>query len=585
MGLIGVLVVTTAPTGSGATAGTAYPAAAAITTTAAAPAVSYNAEIPVEFSEVDPVQNKTVDLAVRTAGFKETRVWVGTPIDQNTGLAGCGYPNSTTYLTCYPPAVNYTPFYFLINGLAFDKANVAPSAFPATAGVTTGTPPLPATTGIPTTGTVLVRLVNAGVRMHVPSIVGSLTQGFTGAGVPATESGFTVIAEDGNPVPNLAAPRVQTDVFMAAGKTFDVMVNVPALPTGATATPALPIYDRELSLSANSSVRDAGMLAYISVNNANPAAGLPVASGTGVFAAATANPDTYNSIFPCGSSSTTCSPLTITDPSKGVIANDVNVYGVELSVPPANGNLTCAAVPGTPVAGICANGTFTYTPLPGWSSPDTSHYCANGAAGGHIRMCATVTLAASALTGPPVANAMTFTSKMATFIKIPSPGVLSVDSDPASLPLTVDLTCAIAPTLTGGTLVMDPNGGFTASVTGSGTTACPATALTGSNCFSFSYRAQNTQGSTSTAAVVTLVFPPPSNLQVKVLDAQLYNNCNGNSACISAIGPITDYRWIIEEDKTFWVDPNCTTNSQHYHARVAPPLWVLRAKAPSPPSA
>jgi hypothetical protein len=24
---------------------------------------------------------------------------------------------------------------------------------------------------------------------------------------------------------------------------------------------------------------------------------------------------------------------------------------------------------------------------------------------------------------------------------------------------------------------------------------------------------------------------------------------------------ITDYRWIIEEDRTFWVDPNCTTNS------------------------
>ena len=42
-------------------------------------------------------------------------------------------------------------------------------------------------------------------------------------------SGFTLIAEDGNPFPNLhAAPRVQTDVFMAAGKTYDVMINVPA---------------------------------------------------------------------------------------------------------------------------------------------------------------------------------------------------------------------------------------------------------------------------------------------------------------------------------------------------------------------
>ena len=46
-----------------------------------------------------------------------------------------------------------------------------------------------------------------------------------------------------------------------------------------------------------------------------------------------------------------------------------------------------------------------------------------------------------------------------------------------------------------------------------------------------------------------------------MLDAQLYKNCNLNSTCISGIAPITDYRWIIEEDQTFWVDPNCTTNS------------------------
>ena len=93
------------------------------------------------------------------------------------------------------------------------------------------------------------------------------------------------------PFRTCAAPRVQTDVFMAAGKTFDVMVNVPATPTGAAAPPSLPVYDRELSLSANSSVRDAGMLAYIGVNGA----ALPGVAGAGVFAAALANPDTYNS--------------------------------------------------------------------------------------------------------------------------------------------------------------------------------------------------------------------------------------------------------------------------------------------------
>jgi hypothetical protein len=236
MGLIGMLVVTTAP--SGATAGTAYPGVAATTTTAAIPAVQYNAEIPLEFSEIDPVQNKAVNAAVNTAGFSETMVW--------SGMAGqCGNPNSPVGVvnTCYPPTVNYTPFYYLIDGLAFNKTNAAFSLFKATAGVTATTPPVPVTTGISATGTVLVRLVNAGLRMHVPSIVGSQTQGFNGAGVRTTVSGFALIAEDGNVIPNVApagativpaAPRVQTDVFMAAGNTFDAMINVPAPPTGAT---------------------------------------------------------------------------------------------------------------------------------------------------------------------------------------------------------------------------------------------------------------------------------------------------------------------------------------------------------------
>jgi hypothetical protein len=562
MGLIGMLVVTTAPT-SGTAAGTAYPAVAATTKTAAIPAVSYNAEVPLEFSEIDPVQNKAVDLAVRTSGFSETMVWSGLPTSPQ-GTPGCGNPASNTYHQCYPPAVNYTPFYFLINGLAFDKANPAPSLFAATAGS--------ATTGISATGTVLVRLANAGLRMHVPAIVGSQTTGFTGAGVLTTTAnpvtGFTLIAEDGNPVPGIpgagvtGAPRVKTEVFMAAGKTYDVMVNVPATPTGATAPPSLPVYDRELSLSANSSVRDAGMVAYIGVNGAT----LPVAAGTAgsVFATATANPDFYNSVIACATTAPTCTPLVVSDPSKGVIANDINVYGVQLATPPSNGTVTCNAVPGNTVDGICANGTFTYTPVQGGSLPDTFQYCANGTVLGATApaaVCATVTLNASALAGSPVANNITFTSNMATFIKIPSPGVLSVDSDPNNLPLNVLLTPV--PTLSGGTLNMDPDGGFTASVSGAGTLTCPTTAPTGSNCYSFKYRAVNSQGRASSAvgATVTLVFPPPSNLQVKVLDAQAYNSCNGNSACISALTQFPDYRWIIEEDKTFFVDPNCTTNS------------------------
>src|SRR5882757_2307914 len=209
MGLYGILVVTTP--------GTAYPA---VGTT---PAVTYGADIPMLFGEIDPLQNAAVAKAVTLPGFSETAVWSGQP-------GGCGNPGTTNSGNCYPPAVNYSPRYYVINGVAFDRTKPNASLFAAS----------PAT-GV--TGTVLVRMVNAGSRMHVPSIIGSLTTpalvptGVTAAPAP----GFSLIAEDGNPLPGVT--RVQNEVFLAAGKTYDVMI---ATPTGAT---ALPVYDRELSLS------------------------------------------------------------------------------------------------------------------------------------------------------------------------------------------------------------------------------------------------------------------------------------------------------------------------------------------------
>jgi hypothetical protein len=549
MGLIGVLVVTTAP--SGTTAGTAYPGATATTTTAAVPPVTYNAELPLEFSEIDPVQNKAVTTAVNTAGFSETKVW--------SGLVGnCGNPSSPVGMvnTCYPPAVNYTPFYYLINGVAFNKTNAPASVFAATAGVTTtGTP---VTTGI--TGTVLARLVNAGLRMHVPSIVGSQTTGFTGAGVLTTStnpvSGFALIAEDGNPVPGVqvvgagaapAAPRVQTDVFMAAGKTFDVLINAPAAAASGN-TPALPIFDRELSLSGNSSTRDAGMLAYISVNNSTSSNALPVAAGTGIFAAATAVADNYSGLV-------AGKVFSVTDASKGVIANDINVYGVTLLLAPTGGTLTCNAQPQNPTPGICGNGTFTYTPS-GTATSDNFTYCANGSVTAGVcssGITAPVALGASSLTGNPTAIPQTYTANTSTYIKIPSPGLLIGNSDPSGLPITV--VTSPAPSISGWTLVVDGQGGFTASL-------LPGTIPTTATVATFSYTVQNSQGRTSTTSgTVTLNFPAPSNLTVNVVDAQEYSNCQGDGTCISGLPKITDFRWIIEEDKTFWIDPNCTTNS------------------------
>ncbi len=466
MGLYGMVVVTTAPVG--ATAGTAYPAAGSI------PALTYSAEVPLLLSEIDPVQNNAVNTAVNTAGFSETAVWSGQP-------GGCGNPASPAYNTCYPPAVNYTPLYYLFNGAAFDKTNSATSLFAAT----------PGTAATPVSGNVLIRFVNAGLRMHVPSIVGAQT----GA---APVSGFSLIAEDGNRLPGI--PRVQNEVFLAAGKTYDVMINVPA-----AAASALPVFDRQLSLSGNATSRDAGMLAYIGVNGA----ALPVPSTT-----AFANPDTYNSVI-AGHT------LTVTDPAKGVIANDVGVYGVKVSTPPAQGALT-----------LNVNGTFTYVPNAGWTGSDTFVYQANG----NPAVTATVILGAAPIEGSGgiVVNPITYTSTVAASLSIKSPGILSVDSDLAGYPLTVALPTVVAGS--GLTLSVDKSGSFNASVTASGT-------------YTFSYKAQNSQGTLSAStATVTLVFPAPSNLAVSVVD--------GKTGVL-----ITDYRWIIEEDRTFYVDPAKTTNT------------------------
>jgi hypothetical protein len=476
MGLYGVVVVTAAPTstGSGSTTetapGTAYPN------------VAYDAEVPLIFGEIDPVQNNEVATAVNTSGFSETAVWSGQP-------GGCGNPTSPTYNTCYPPVVNYIPLYYMINGVAFNKSGASASLFPTVPAMLT-----------PTSGTrsVLVRMVNSGSRMHVPSIVGAQT-GTTGAG------GFSLIAEDGNPLPGV--PRVQSEVFMSAGKTYDVMINGPA-----AGVPAVAVYDRELSLSANSTGRDAGMLAYISINGS----GLPPAP---VMAGAQANPDVYMSIVPGET-------LTISDPSKGVIANDVNVYGVAV---------VAGKGPSQGVVTLNANGTFNYVPNAGWTGTDAFTYQANGSG-----PTALVTLGAAPVeAGSGITiNNLSYTANTATHLKIASPGVLSVDSDGAGYPLTVAASTVTIPSGSGLTLTMDAAGGFNASVPSAGI-------------YTFTYKAQNSQGTMSAnTATVTLNFPAGSGLAVTVVDGTTKAALAGQ-----------DYRWIIEEDKTFYVDPTKTTNT------------------------
>jgi hypothetical protein len=462
MGLYGVLVVTSG-------INTAYPG------------VTYDRDVPILLSEIDAVQNRAVELfGEAVAGCtsitgactgtispaQETKLWVG-------GLSGCGATH-----TCYPPAVNYDPRYYLINGTAFDKTNVAASSY--------GVPPAAIT------GNILLRFVNAGLRMHVPSVVGL---------------NMSLIAEDGNVLPG--TPRVQSEVFLPAGKTYDAMVKpalIGALPSGTYAASSYAIFDRQLSLSANNQ-RDGGMLTYLQVNGG----ALPAA------AAATARPDTY-SLVPGKT-------LSISDPSKGVIANDTGIYGVQLISGGTGGTLT-----------LNPDGTFTYVPNAGTTS-DSFVYQANG----NAALTATVTLAAASIEGASgiTVNPDSFASNVGTKIDIKGPGVLANDSDAAGYPLTVD-TSTVTPTgANAGSLSVSMNldGSFTATTTGA-----PGN-------YTFTYKAQNSQGTLSAlAATVTVTFPAASGLVVTVQDAKTH-------------AAIRDYRWIIEEDRTFHINPATQVNN------------------------
>src|SRR5579871_661686 len=481
MGLYGILVVTQAP--ASGSRGVAYGSGAT--------AVNYDSEVPLLFSEIDPVQNTAVNAAVNTPGFSETMVWSGQP-------GGCGNPSSATFNQCYPPAVNYKPLYYLINGVAFNKTNASGSLFAAVPGSSTAA----------VSGSVLVRLVNAGLRMHIPSIVGSQTTPSVVASgtTPTTAAGFSLVAEDGNPLPGVS--RIQSEVFMAAGKTYDVMINVPA-----ASGSALPIFDRELSLSGNSIERDAGMLAYIGIN------GSSVPSNVGALSAAVARADIYNALV-------SGQPLTVSDPSKGVLANDTNVFGVQLDTahPAANGTVV-----------LNADGTFTYTPT-GTGTADSFGYCGNGTTQASATpVCATVSLAASNIVDSGVTcTSTTFNASTNALLSVGTPGVLAGCTDGANLPLSVVPSSITA---SGITVTANQNGGFTAipSAAGAGT-------------YTFTFVAQNSQGTKSAATTVTVSFPAGNGPTVTVYDG------------VDKKTVIGDYRWIIEEDRTFYVDPNCTTN-------------------------
>jgi hypothetical protein len=514
MGLYGVLVVTDGA--AGAATGNAYPA------------VPFDASAVALVSEIDPVQNAAVAATTLVAGV----------IDESK----------------YPFAVNYAPTYFLLNGQSFDVANPALSALVVAPAATSG-----AATG---NGNVLVRYANAGLRTHVPALVG-LEQ--------------SLVAEDGNLAPG--ARKVQAELLLPAGKTADVFVRPTQTTAGTFDTAAYPFFDRALGTSVNNTP-NGGLHGYLAV--------VP----TGNTAAAVIGDRSTSPVVAAAAGSVT---LTLGDSlasfAGNALATSTGISNAALAtsascVWTSNGLASAAPQTCTDASGqkitLNPSGSFTVLPGPSGHIVATSFgFYGNGTS----TLAATVTLNVTggadtgilplALTFPnpdPAAAGSAFWEvRVGSVFHAAAPGVLadSASKDvPAALvagptavnpglPLTAQLVAGTGATAVPGWVTLNSDGSFTAYncnayPDGAASAAQAAgsvltTAANSPGACTFSFVAVDSLGHASAPQTVTVTFPAGSGLPVTVADAPT----NGAIA-------VTDYNWIIEEDTTWFTPPGVT---------------------------
>ncbi len=455
MGLYGVLIVTQAPVAADPVAVTAFAAGNAYPNNPTP--IAYDSDVSLLFSEVDAVQNRAVDAAAVALA----------DINKRFDDVSC-----STATPCYPAAVNYTPTYFLINGHAYDATTPLNSAF-AVAGNSVA--PGAASVG----GKILVRLLNAGLRTHVPSIVG----------MPVT-----IVAEDGNVAPGNA--KVQNEVLLTAGKTHDVLITAPSA-IGAYSASTFSVFDRQLSLTSGNAP-DGGMQGFLQVAGGT----LPTAVG----------PTLVNDAF----------KVPYNTPISGnVKLNDIGVAAVLPGTSPLHGSLV-----------LNSDGTFVYTPTTNYFGADSFTYGASNTGAQSAKVSLTT---ASVAAGTLTAVADSYDSTLLSRFSASRPGVLANDTDSNGYSLSATSAVNGSGGSACGSVVLNTDGSFT------------ATKGSGNSC-SFTYVARNMQGRTSATAKVTVNFLKAglqAGLKVRVFDP-------------ASNADISDYRWIIQEDLTFKVDPTGT---------------------------
>ncbi len=357
----------------------------------------------------------------------------------------------------------------------------------------------------------LIRFLNAGLRTHVPVL---------------DNGTFRIVAEDGNKYP---FERAQASMLLPAGKTHD------ALWTPATAG-VFSVYDRSLSLTAETQ-GGAGMLAKLRISGGVAApAGAPVAVNDSI----TTPEDTGG--------------------AGDVLSNDTGT--------PTSAQLVTSTGAGT--LSFSGTGSFTYAPAPNFFGVDSFTYRAVNDNGSSL---ATVIINVGAVPDAPVAQAQNF-------------GVQALET----LPITLAGSDADGDALTVFLTSLPANGGTLSRVnpldhslipllgtdlrTGPGTgTAIPAgqvlyTAGPGGTSDPFNFVVSDDAGATASAAAAAAVTVHPA------ADPEAETLTPLTLTVLGTAGEaVTAYRWTLEEDRTYHVQPGIldpNTASVSFHASFMP---------------
>jgi FtsP/CotA-like multicopper oxidase with cupredoxin domain len=260
--------------------------------------------------------------------------------------------------------LNYKPTWYLVNGQPYTSGAAAINAG-----------------GLDER--ILIRFLNAGLKDHVPTIIGP---------------NWTVVAEDGNPY---TYKKEQYSLLLPSGQTRDVLWNPKANGTYA-------VYDRSHHLT-NGGALGGGMIAKLAVG-----------TGGGIVADA----DPYS----------VAEDAVLTIAAPGVLDGDT----------PA-GTLTAELVSGTASGSLAlaADGSFTYTPSANFAGSDAFTYRAKDGAGAYSNL-ATVTITVNPVNDAPAAAADAITAQSNPFT-LAAPGVLANDSDVEGDNLTAVLVPGTAP--------------------------------------------------------------------------------------------------------------------------------------------